>query len=402
MSGIQSPRMKIAIVGLPNVGKSTLFNALLKKQSALAANYPFATIEPNIGVVEVPDSRLMSLAEVIAAQNSTNQASNGKENSKGILNQAQNDDNSAPTLNLPPLVPATIQFVDIAGLVEGASKGEGLGNQFLANIRECDLVCHVLRSFEDSDVVLTGKMDPLEDLKTVRLELILKDMESVESKQKDLERKSRGGDKLAKSQLEVLQKLVEGLGQEKTARDILSTSEQRLIKEWWLLTVKPEIFIINVDENELQDTSEKKQEFSQKLAINQTDIVCISAKIESELAVMSDEEQQLFMEDLGIKESGIDRLAQVAYQKLGLISFLTAGEIECRAWTCKKGSTAVEAAGVIHTDFMQKFIKAKVCAYNDFIEHGGWKKAAELGKVRLEGRDYIMNDGDVVEFMIGS
>ncbi|OGD63602.1 redox-regulated ATPase YchF [Candidatus Beckwithbacteria bacterium RBG_13_42_9] len=363
--------LSVAIVGLPNVGKSTLFNALLKRQQALAANYPFATIEPNVGIVEVPDERLIKLAQVVEKEESL-------------------------VAGKVPLKPATIEFVDIAGLVAGAAKGEGLGNQFLAHIHECDLICHVLRSFEDPDVVVTGKMDPLEDLETVRTELILKDLESVEKAQKS---KLKAQNDSAKVKA-ILEKVKNFLDQGKMLNTLGFTDQElEVINPLCLLTIKPEIFAINVSESQVARM--KPQDYAAKIGVLSENVIVICAKVESELSDLSQEDQKLYLTDLGLTQSGIERMAQVAYQKLGLISFLTAGVIEARAWTIKAGTLAQQAAGVIHTDFVKKFIKAKVCSFNEFVTLGGWKKAAEAGKVRQEGRDYPMHDGDVVEFMIG-
>jgi GTP-binding protein YchF len=369
--------LSVAIVGLPNVGKSTLFNALLRKQQALAANYPFATIEPNTGIVQVPDNRLRKLAEVIAGQDVDN-------------------------TKLPPLVPAAVEFVDVAGLVEGAHKGEGLGNQFLAHIREADVVCHVLRAFADGDVVLTGKMDPMEDLKTVQIELRLKDLETV-GKAKSSKIKAQNHSEKLKTE-KILEQLEILLQEEKTiTKDSFGDWEwEEVVYPLHLLSVKPEIFVINVSEEKIQDARLKMQEYASKLEVDEKDVVVMSAKIEAELSLLEEGEQLEYLSSLGLQESGIERMAKTAYHKLGLISFLTAGEKECRAWTIVAGQTAVEAAGVIHTDFMKKFIKADVIGWEDFVAIGGWKKAREVGKVRQEGRDYVMKDGEVVEFRIGS
>ncbi len=331
--------LKVGIVGLPNVGKSTLFNALLKRQQALVANYPFATIEPNIGVVEVPDERLKVLAEIVH----TNK-----------------------------IVYATVEFVDIAGLVKGAATGAGLGNKFLSHIREVDVVVQVLRDFADSEVIKEGSVDPESDYEVVTAELILKDLETV-------------------SKMKEGKTLYDGLNSGKPAREIVVTDEEReLAADLFLLTMKKEIRVLNVSEND-----PRLREYS-------GEEVVISAKIEAELSSLSETEARDYMKELGIIESGLDKLIRKAYQTLGKISFLTAGEIEARAWTIDAGMKAPEAAGVIHTDFTKKFIKAKVCTYDDFVKLAGWKGAADAGKVRLEGKEYEMRDGDVVEFMIGS
>jgi len=375
--------LSIAIVGLPNVGKSTLFNALLKKQVALSANYPFATIEPNVGVTEVPDDRLAVLAEIVKTE---------------------------------VIKPALVEFVDVAGLIRGAAEGEGLGNKFLAHIRETDAICHVLRAFTDENVIREGAVDPKEDLATIRTELQLADLETLQKQKqpkgvKDAEAQQRWG---------FVQEFIARVEDGKNVLDYAETNWQnkqnltekqqqkiKIAKELNLLTCKPELFAVNVDEDELSRAEEIRQQQATALStpeqpITREQVVIISAKIESELAVLSAEDQELYMEELGIEESGLERLARVAYATLGLQSFLTAGELEVKAWTVKQGATAPEAAGVIHTDFAKKFIKAKVVSYADFIEYQGWAGAKEKGKVRVEGRDYIMQPDDVVEFMVGA
>ena len=357
--------LSIGIVGLPNVGKSTLFNALLKQQVALAANYPFATIDPNVGVAEVPDSRLAKLAEVV---------------------------------HTAVIKPALVEFVDIAGLVKGASAGAGLGNKFLANIRETSAICHVLRAFADADIIREGSVDPVEDLNTVRTELQLADLDTLQ-KQKEVKGKATP---LEKQRWQAVQQLLQkiSLGKPVAVGD-LSEEEQLVAKELCLLSIKPELIALNVAESDLSQAQTLAQAWSKKLNLPPTQIVIISAKVESELSSLAAEDQALFMSDLGVTESGLERLAAVAYVTLGLRSFLTAGEKEVRAWTIKAGQTAVEAAGVIHTDFSQKFIKAHVANYEVFLACHGWNGVREQGKLRQEGRDYIMQDGDVVEFMIG-
>lgn len=362
--------VSIGIVGLPNVGKSTLFNALLKKQAALAANYPFATIEPNTGIVPVPDTRLNELAKLFLT-------------------------NGQPA----PIVPATVTFVDIAGLVAGAAKGEGLGNKFLSHIRETSLICHVLRVFEDGEIVRAGAVDPVSDYQTIATELQLADLTTLEK-----QKAPKGStDKTEKFRWEVVQKLQTGLNSGLPASQILASEEEReVIKPLFLLTAKPELFIGNVGEDQLSNTTHLRAELAKKLGKPEDAVVIISAKLESELAALGEEDQKAYLSDLGLTESGFDRLIQAAYKRLGLQSFLTAGEKEVRAWTIPVGATAVEAAGVIHTDFMNKFIKANICSYADFMTCGSWKVAKEQGKMRQEGRDYIMREGDVVEFMIGA
>jgi len=346
------------------VGKSTLFNALLKKQAALAANYPFATVEPNIGVVPVPDERLHKLAEVIKTVESLT--------------------------DLPPLKPAIVEFVDIAGLVKGAAKGEGLGNKFLAHIREVNLIVQLLRDFGDNEIVREGSVDPKTDYEVVTEELILKDLETVEKirKAKSQRNKTREEEKRGV----VLGKLYQGLDQGKRAKEVLSEIELETIKDLCLLTAKEEIKVFNVSE---EDKRLKEE-------VGESEGLVICAKMEEDLAGFSEQEREDYLRSAGIKETGLEKLIGVAYKKLNLISFLTAGEIEVRAWTISRGTKAPQAAAVIHTDFEKKFIKAKVCDYADFITLGGWKKCTEKGKVRFEGKEYEMREGDIAEFMIGS
>ena len=378
--------LSVGIVGLPNVGKSTLFNALLKKQQALAANYPFATIEPNVGIVAVPDERLNKLAEIT------------KEEEK--------------MAELPPLKPATVEFVDIAGLVKGASEGAGLGNKFLSHIREVSVVAHVVRAFTDENVIKEGAVDPKTDYEVINMELMLTDLASVN---KALENRKMEPEKKI-----VLEKVQKSLEQAVPVRSVeLSDEEQEQIKDLFMLSAKPELVVLNVSEKDYNPegieriTKEYKELLSSvipaqagihgsPIGVGDDNIIVICAQIESELAGLSEDEQKEYLKDLGLEKSGLERLIQKAYQQLGLISFLTCGEKEVRAWTVKKGSTAPLAAGEIHTDFIKKFIKAEVVGYEDFIENNGWKGSREKGKARLEGKDYIMNDGDVVEFKIGS
>ena len=353
--------LKIGIVGLPNAGKSTLFNALLKKQTALAANYPFATIEPNIGIVAVPDARLEKLADIV-------EKTEGKR---------------------PPIKPATVEFVDIAGLVAGASTGEGLGNKFLSHIREVDVICHVTRYFEDADVIhVAGDVNPERDQVIIETELILADLQTL---QKQVETRNTKDKRLIRK-WELINTLKVGLNDGKRANTIIVDHEDAdIISDLNLLTMKPTIFVRNVSEvQSLVPTKSGDNE------------VIISAKIESELSLLSDTEQKEYLSSLGWDSSGLDRLIQLAYRKLGLISFLTCGIIESRAWTIKRGTLAPLAAGTIHTDFEKKFIKADIVKFDDFVSLGGWVKAREVGKVRLEGKTYEMQDGDVVEFKIGA
>lgn len=366
--------LSVGIVGLPNVGKSTLFNALLKKQAAFVANYPFATIEPNVGIVPVPDPRLQKLAEIT------------KEEEK--------------MQELPPIKPATVNFVDIAGLVKGASEGAGLGNKFLSHIREVSIIAHVVRAFEDADIIREGSIDPKSDYETINTELMLADLQTVKQAQ------GRAKKFQKQSEKDAIDKLYKGLDSGKPAREIELTDEEKEFTDtFFLLSQKPELIVLNVSEN---DYSEEKfgEIYSRYTSISSVDkMVVISAKIEAELAELSEEEQKAYLADLGLQTSGLERLIKKAYETLGLISFLTAGEKEVRAWTIRQGSTSLMASGTIHTDFMKNFIKAEVVSFGDFVPPagglGGWKKAREQGRARFEGRDYIMQDGDVVEFKIG-
>ncbi len=368
--------LSVGIVGLPNVGKSTLFNALLKKQQAFVANYPFATIEPNIGIVPVPDNRLQKLAEIT------------KDEEK--------------MTSLPPAKPAMVQFVDIAGLVKGAAEGAGLGNKFLSHIREVSVIAHVVRAFTDpsassgqAPIIREGSSDPKSDYDTIQTELILADLQTLE--------KATSNKKQVTSS-SLVQKLTDSLNKGIAARDVqLSEEEKEEIKQLFFLTSKPEFVVLNASEDQIsQSANQLINQFSNQLNIDSNKMVLISAKIEAELSELSEEEQKQYLKDLGLEESGLERLIQKAYETLGLISFLTAGEKEVRAWTIQKGTKAVDAAGVIHTDFSKAFIKAEVVSYNDFVQNNGWKGSREAGKARFEGRDYIMEDGDVVEFKIGS
>jgi ribosome-binding ATPase len=384
--------LSVGIVGLPNVGKSTLFNALLKKQQAYVANFPFATIEPNIGVVPVPDSRLEYLAETIASPNNKLQITNYKQ----IQNSNYQFQNRG---KWPPIVPATVEFVDIAGLIAGASKGEGLGNKFLSHIRDTSAICHVLRVFSDPDIIKQGITDPKSDLEIVETELALADIQTLE-KQSD---PGNSPDKDLKKRWEIIQKFKKALESATMIRIIVaSDEEEKLAKELGLLTAKPVMVVLNVDENDLKEAGRIEKEYAEKMKLNPDQVVAICAKTESELAGLSEEDQRAYLEDLGVKNSGLERLIQKAFSTLGLLTFLTAGEKEVRAWTIRKEATALEAAGEIHTDFMNKFIKADVVSFEEFIESGGWKNARELGRVKSEGRDYVMCDGDVVEFKIGT
>jgi len=358
--------LRIGIVGLPNAGKSTLFNALLKKQIADAAPYPFCTIEPNVGVVPVPDIRLSQLAEVTKEEEKMD--------------------------TLPPLVPAIVEFVDIAGLVKGASQGEGLGNKFLSHIRETDIICHVVRYFEDESVVnVAGDINPLRDRDIIETELIFSDLQTLEKQQEP-----RGKvDHDTQEKWDLVVKLKTELNQGKNARDVIIDHDERaLIRDLHLLSMKPVLYIVNVSESQVTSETDMVKQLG--------DAIVICAKTESELASLTASEQTDYLASLGLSTSGLDRLIQKTYQMLGLISFLTTGVIETRAWTIVSGTLAPQAAGVIHTDFEKKFIKADCVTFDDFIRTHGWKGAREQGKVRQEGREYIMQDGDVVEFKIGA
>jgi hypothetical protein len=374
--------LSVGIVGLPNVGKSTLFNALLKRQQAYVANFPFATVEPNVGVVPVPEERLNKLALVV------------KETEK--------------MENLPPEVPATVKFVDIAGLIAGAHKGEGLGNKFLAHIRETDAICHVVRAFTDPDVVKEGSVDPVSDFKTVEMELMLADLQTLEKQ----EEPRVNTDKKLLRRWEVVKLIRDGLEKDIPAREVELNDEQRkILKELSLLTSKPILIVVNVDENDLGQIKELEDKYAKDFGVSIDQVIIICAKIETELAMLTEQEQQEYLHELGVKEAGLHRIIKKSFSTLGLISFLTAGEKEVRAWTIKQNTKAVEAAAVIHTDFADNFIKADVVSFDDFIgvgperdldERSGWKNCRELGKVRSEGKDYLMKDGDVVEFKIGT
>lgn len=388
------------IIGLPNVGKSTLFNALLKKQQALAANYPFATIEPNVGVVPVPDERLQRLAEITALETSVPAARLSKSAPASLADAANADALSstslAPHANLPPIKPATVEFVDIAGLVKGASEGEGLGNKFLSHIREVSVIAHVVRAFTDENIIREGSSDPESDYGVIQTELILADLQSA------MNHEARSKNQAEKALFtRVIDDLNAGIP---VRRMTFREEEKELVRQMFFLTAKPEIIVLNVSEDEY--SSEKNErtvnEYTSIFVKPRERFVVICARIEFELAALTDEEQKVYLQELGLYKSGLERLIQKAYEELGLISFLTAGEKEVRAWTIKKGMNAQLAAGEIHTDFIKKFIKAEVVSFEDFIEYGGWKGSREHGKARLEGKDYIMQDGDIVEFKIGA
>jgi len=356
--------LKCGIVGLPNVGKSTLFNALTKAGIA-AENYPFCTIEPNVGIVPVPDRRLDVLAGIAQPQK---------------------------------VVPAVVEFVDIAGLVAGASKGEGLGNKFLANIRETDAIAHVVRCFEDPNVVhVAGRIDPVSDIETINTELALADLDTVEKQLSKHEKLAQTtGDKDAQRLVSVLRKLQKTLDEGRPARTVeLSKEELAVAKPLFLLTMKPTMYVANVAEKGSDDLLEKVKAYAAKEG---APVVAISAAIEAQIADLSDEDKQVFLEDLGMAEPGLNRVIRAAYALLGLQTYFTAGPKEVRAWTIPAGATAPQAAGVIHTDFERGFIRAEVAGYDDFVAHRGEQGAKEAGKLRLEGKDYRVRDGDVIHF----
>ncbi|MDQ4062009.1 MAG: redox-regulated ATPase YchF, partial [Pseudomonadota bacterium] len=358
---------KCGIVGLPNVGKSTLFNALTQTAAAQAENYPFCTIEPNVGEVAVPDPRLDSLAR--------------------IAKSAQ-------------IIPTRLTFVDIAGLVRGASKGEGLGNQFLAHIREVDAVAYVLRCFEASDVThVEGRVDPLADADTVETELMLADLDSLEKRVTALEKRVRGGDKEAVVTLDLVRRALDVLGQGKPARHVaLKDEEVRLFRMLNLLTAKPVLYVANVDEASAATGNAYSRQVEERARAEGAQAVVISAKIEAELAGLDAEERAEFLRSLGLEEPGLNRLIRAGYRLLDLITFFTAGPKEARAWTVRRGARAPQAAGVIHTDFEKGFIRAETIQYDDYVALGGETGARDAGKLRLEGKDYVVADGDVMHF----
>lgn len=356
------------IVGLPNVGKSTLFNAITQA-GAESANYPFCTIDPNVGIVEVPDARLQKLTELV---------------------------------NPKKTIPTAFEFTDIAGIVKGASKGEGLGNQFLSHIRQVDAICHVVRGFDDDNIThVSGGVDPIEDIETINLELILADLESVTKRLERVQKLVRQKDKEALAEHAVLEKIKEALENETPARAVEFTEEQqKIVKGLHLLTSKPILYVANVGEDEIADPSENKyvQAIEEYAANEGAQVIVVCAKIESEIAELEGEEKAEFLDELGIEESGLDQLIKATYNLLGLATYFTAGEQEVRAWTFKEGMTAPQAAGIIHSDFERGFIRAETVAYDDLVNAGKMSVAKEQGNVRLEGKEYLVKDGDVIHF----